>query len=85
MVGSLAFLEQAKILLTGQAHGADVAFDDVLVEILTVGGEDDRPDRSGLGVDAVATFLSGEMIAKEHEDAIKHPPWDGCYARHSRR
>ena len=80
----LALLEQRKIFLRAQSDSAEIALDDVLVQVLAVRGDDDRPVQAGLGVHPVAALLAGEMKAEEKENAIEHSPWDGGYARHSR-
>ena len=80
----LALLEQREIVLPAQSDSAEIALDDVLVQVLAVLGDDDRPVQAGLGVHPVAALLAGEMKAEEKENAIEHSPWDGGYARHSR-
>ena len=39
----LALLEQRKIFLPAQSDSAEIALDDVLVQVLAVRGDDDRP------------------------------------------
>lgn len=80
----LALLEQREIFLPAQSDSAEIALDDVLVQVLAVRGDDDRPVQAGLGVHPVAALLAGEKKAEEKENAVEHSPWDGNYARHSR-